>query len=1158
MFISRAVTVDYIDSNCFSQRKISKDKWAVKIDEQLKASGNARLEALELIGLAAAFHPDVLQGNALVLADISGQPLATFDPQLSARWVAFASLSLPRRDNAIVIRCGQENYYVEIDGRLLEVEGDNALFRALQAIRQQCDPECVNPKDILALRSGLYQRLESVSDQISVLWQQRREQGMGIQLPELKEERCVFQQQWQAQSAQLIWQAHQLREQLNNRGTFNFTPRLKPKGALMLAASMLNVVNPDSTDDIACRYPGPSALPVRYPHAETARPKAESAESGTEQLTTTWWDGINTIGQWIDKALNSAFSQLMPWNNVSGGAQPLNLTEEESRIFHQYALHSLNNLQHIYHPVLNPRDYFENYITEGISRYEQANGISTGLRSNSTIQVTCSPIVSQNMNLQGPKAPLPVQLNYSVVDIVTGQYKREINQQRDALGRSYRVDSMTHQALIEALTEENLERRMKADLDAWRNNPEFTSGLKKFYRQMVVLRCLSFLDRYRQASPYRTALLAFLDGKLEARELLFHENLLNGVFLIPVGDGGLLMSVDEPKFFYLRTRERQYWQGGLKKTEKIMSYPRTEEFKRWVLSKIPVYYAMKYANDRQAFVIRTAVRSRLLFSGLEMGKVLLHPFRSRPGGNQYDLADNLLAGLMQRLESDIDTLVLTRREELSLQALNLMKLILMIYSPLLMIALPGTGSLLTRISHFAVSVGLDAAYIGIIAIQAHIVDRPDQSEAFVEEAISATILSGISGTIGGTSLARQGANRITTLLKRYRQVRLWSRQTLSTVREQVRCHNLSEINKLGVLSDMLHEEPVAASKIGQSEKQAIVKQTGDLEENPLPELNRNLNRPRTHGGNALNPERTVSESKLGRVAYNQRQARARVQLMFLEQNHPELRDRVETFETASFSLTTVRDDPADKLVLLSHGFFTRESPLLRIPADKTLSFLGPHGKILFETEEVDGLLPTERLLSVGKQTPTFYASLVNKEIIVEKRDVARDVATWHLDSAGTDKPGYSINYSISHYERTPREEITAAVWGNRINSKEKIDVLTVKPEAEQLKTLKDVIDQMRRGGDYARYKQIVFSACREEKQPLTLKRVNKHGLGDGYQIEFKNKVKKRSAKVAQQELHFDGYTIFSQITLRRDSSDTFIPVDEKITEVLPFNLQYSQ
>jgi len=586
-----------------------------------------------------------------------------------------------------------------------------------------------------------------------------------------------------------------------------------------------------------------------------------------------------------------------------------------------------------------------------------------------------------------------------------------------------------------------------------------------------------------------------------------------------------------------------------------MSYPRTEDFKRWVLSKISVYYAMKYTHDRQAFVIRTAPRSRLLFSGLEVGKMLFHPFSTRPGGNQQQLADQLFAGLMQRLEADIDTLVLTRGEEFSLQALNVVKLILMIYSPMLMVALPGTGSLLTRIGHFAASVGLDAAYIGAIAIQASIADRPEQFERFVEEAITAALLSGVSALIGGTSLARQGAKRITMLLRRYRQVRLWSRQTLTMLREEIRCHNLSNIKKLDVLSEILHDDEATASKTDQAGKQTFVRESGSLEEKPLPELNRGLNRPRTHGGNALNPEQSVREAKLGRVVYKQRLARAKIQLMFLEQHHPELRDKVETFETASFSLTTVRDDPANKLILLSHGSFTRESSLLRVPAGKTLSFLGPHGKVLLEAEEADGLLPTERLLSVGKDTPTFYASLLNKEVIAEKMEVVRDVAAWHLDSAGTDKPGYSINYSISHYEKTPQEEITAAVWGNRFNSKEKIDVLTVKPEAEQFKTLKDVTDQMRRGGAYARYNQIVFAACREEKQPLTLKRMNKPGLGEGYQMEFKHKVEKRAANVAPPDLHFDGYAVFSQITLTRDSSDRFIPVDEKITEVLPFTLQ---
>ncbi|UXY08795.1 hypothetical protein N7922_12910 [Kosakonia sp. ML.JS2a] len=193
----------------------------------------------------------------------------------------------------------------------------------------------------------------------------------------------------------------------------------------------------------------------------------------------------------------------------------------------------------------------------------------------------------------------------------------------------------------------------------------------------------------------------------------------------------------------------------------------------------------------------------------------------------------------------------------------------------------------------------------------------------------------------------------------------------------------------------------------------------------------------------------------------------------------------------SFTLTTIPDKPAETLALNSHGWFTGVSGKYRLPENKELIFLGPHGKTLAEPP---GNLPTVTLLA-GDAEPIFYASLI--------RNVQKKVASEFTElTAGTTSKGRVMDYSLMHYEKTPQEELTLAVLLNRQNAlRENIDILSVTPAAGRDKKLSDVLNAIDKTGIYGKYnyKKLIFVACREDKRRGAISAA----LGDSYQIQFK-------------------------------------------------------
>ncbi|ROM93897.1 putative adhesin [Pseudomonas brassicacearum] len=315
------------------------------------------------------------------------------------------------------------------------------------------------------------------------------------------------------------------------------------------------------------------------------------------------------------------------------------------------------------------------------------------------------------------------------------------------------------------------------------------------------------------------------------------------------------------------------------------------------------------------------------------------------------------------------------------------------------------------------------------------------------------------------------------------------------------------------------------------------------------------------------------DAQVAKENLEKRRCKAQLSIEQLENRYPFLKGKVDAIRgNHNFPITTVEGDQAKTLILNAHGWFTSETTKLRIPANKELIFLGPHKNTLseplaglhpdglFESKNLMDFTPTEKLLNVDNTNNFFYAKITNKSSVSDKlvtvenfeqwsvKNPEKNRKDWLVAQTGLDLEGVNtLNYSVKHYEKTPQEELTAAVWNNRANGGEKMDIVSVSKEAEN-KTLKNLFETMeleRRDG-FSGYEKFVFNACREEKSAGHLV-----PLGDGnYEVQFRRHSKREVIKNRIQN-EFDGILIYSRVSvaIRNGEPDR---IDNDVIEIVPF------
>ncbi|MFJ2714368.1 hypothetical protein ACIOZM_26400 [Pseudomonas sp. NPDC087346] len=467
------------------------------------------------------------------------------------------------------------------------------------------------------------------------------------------------------------------------------------------------------------------------------------------------------------------------------------------------AVQTLQQLEALYNPILDPSVFIDDYIKAGIQRYEQESGTSTELLPNSYVSVTYRPgpydpsLVPPNI-----RAPSAATVRVSLRDVVTGHYLYAFKQTRDTLGRQYSYPLTTFEpsGLISALTRDNLQTAMKRALSTYRENPANRAGLTAVYQNMLKYRSLAYLEGSNSDPVYRQAVQDFLGGTVQAKAVSFNGCKLNGVFLVPSGSmGGILFSVDDPGFFHVVNQTLTYLDIRGAVTEAVSVFPDTAAFKSWVLSKLPSATAQGYKNSPSS-IFRT--REVLDINAVPPGAWLVRPFSFTSSLNGIDLANKLFDGLMGRLDSDIDYIVFSSWEQTTGHLLEVAKAILMVGGIALNAAIPGTGALLARVGLFMVSLAVDAAYVAAIATQAQIADRPEDAAAFRNEAIIAGVLAGL-GAFG--SGAPSTSQEITEVRTHYRQTKSAAHTFIPAALRRVTWPKLANGIKVDLLVDAMKD-----------------------------------------------------------------------------------------------------------------------------------------------------------------------------------------------------------------------------------------------------------------------------------------------------------------------------------------------------------------
>lgn len=493
--------------------------------------------------------------------------------------------------------------------------------------------------------------------------------------------------------------------------------------------------------------------------------------------------------------------------------------------------HVLKHLASLYHPILNPVSYIDDYICKGITAFEKNSGFQMNLRPDSKVRVHYYPIVPADPNLH-IQAPVEVTRYFTLVDIVIGHYLYESKKMSDPIGREYKIRSMQHQALIDDLTAENLQSRMKDELQAYRNTPNNAIGMKSFYHKMIILRCLDYLSRPHQVPIYQQAVKEFLEGKITARTVSFHDTVLNGVFLIPAGpSGGVMFCVDEDIFIHLGSYAHRYWEKS-SKVEMLTVFPQTSAFEDWVLRKIPARKSLEQGNNESAFKYQTDI---LLIAGAYSGpqyinKIIGYPFTFSECGNRDELVNNLYDGLMARLNSDIDTLVFSYPEQITDQLLEMASKIISMSALAISVIVPGTGSVLARLSLFLTSLTMDALYIGTRVLQAQLTDRPELADSFRDDAIIAGVLGSLDLVTGGIPLVRQTVkrtflmNNVNQSIQICRSARAASRRVIPRILSEMNWSRLDDNHKVNVLLTTLRDT-TSARRLAQLTNRDVVRQS---------------------------------------------------------------------------------------------------------------------------------------------------------------------------------------------------------------------------------------------------------------------------------------------------------------------------------------------
>lgn len=206
----------------------------------------------------------------------------------------------------------------------------------------------------------------------------------------------------------------------------------------------------------------------------------------------------------------------------------------------------------------------------------------------------------------------------------------------------------------------------------------------------------------------------------------------------------LILSIDEPVCFHVFEFEHRYYDRG-NQTAILADFPISKQFEEWVYKKISVRHAMRYPDRESA--IRNKFESftvRLQLMQARYSNVMTsQPLTFSAAVPRAELPDLLMNHYFDRIRSDIDTLVLSDDESISLILLEGVKMALDYLGFVAMVAFPGTGTLLAVACAFLGGVVPGAGSVAAALLQARIADRPEEIDDYTRQAIVGATFSAL-------------------------------------------------------------------------------------------------------------------------------------------------------------------------------------------------------------------------------------------------------------------------------------------------------------------------------------------------------------------------------------------------------------------------------
>lgn len=416
-----------------------------------------------------------------------------------------------------------------------------------------------------------------------------------------------------------------------------------------------------------------------------------------------------------------------------------------------------------FRPILNPALYVDQYIRTHIAQYEMGHP-AKNLTPASPIDITFRCWIGLD-NPVSQTATVDIVKTFTIQEIVTGQYHYKLDG-LEADKNHLIEESMAEPVLMKSLLETNLEADMEKRLEEYRKDQNCMSGMIKFHEAMIVGRCMAYLERKDRLPLFADAIEKFLTNEIQAKLLYFQGQVVTGAFCIPVGKYmALILSIDDPVSFHVYEHEYDY-EDPARKKGLVSKYPITQEFTQWVYAKIPLTHAMRYPQTSQPIQNEyfTGQTRGKLFMSFHRNVLTLEPMtQSETPISRKNLPRALRDHLLSRIQADIDTMILTGEERATKELLTKLKVMLMALDFAVMVALPGTGTLLSLTCYFLVKLGLDVAQVSVSALQAQIADQPDEIDKYTNEVIWSVLMMAVSELPTGIPIANLAANRSLTV-----------------------------------------------------------------------------------------------------------------------------------------------------------------------------------------------------------------------------------------------------------------------------------------------------------------------------------------------------------------------------------------------------------